>query len=1084
MGGIGDALAGIGRANQQIVGTVTGTNPSLMVPNLVSTIATASMQALTVTMGQGLGGALTSMLGASGIGEALANSWLAQAKLAVHNGLKEFNKEQTKAWDKVDQAAFDISKQLGMSSKAAENLRNNMIDLTNAGVKFGAVYGKTLDQVIKMQGDFSTAVGRQISLTNSQLEDLAALGKVVGDETAVKMTAGLEKFGLSVNESSKIMADMYNESLKKGISLQAYSKNVVDNLHLAQQYAFKDGVQGLKSMAELSAKVSLDMKEAFKLADKVNTVEGAVNTAAQLQVLGGPFANFADPMALLHGSLKDVPKLFENLTSLVSKFGTFDENKKEFQVNDFDKIRLKQAAQAMGVDYGELIKSANRQAQISAVEEQLKGLTNIPKEYHELIKNTAQFENGIAGIRGADGSFTRLAQLNPADITMLAENSKSDSENIRDIAKMMRGALEIEAGVELQKENEHAAMYSKRAEQIKNIRDNLGQSTSYLQELVKLETSAKAWQTTVMPMFAMFQSLLRPIGSLFMMGRMMRFEKGGLIQTHSAGGPITNGTPGVEHPLVTAQNGEYVINAASYAKHASLVEAINKDKIGNLKISTHSDGGVIDDTSLLDSSASWMKESGVLDYTMRSLPSIMTLSMINSFRSRGGRAGLGAMMMGMDPMTMMMMGGGGMNGGGKQAQRQMMRQIYSNLNAINGNNISSQPMKVEFTPSAEMKAQMNRVESQRQKVVDYQTRKGVSNRQTKVKSANNLLNKYEAELARMSVREQAAFEQRQMQQTQRNPSAHWEQKKQNILNKRARRANVGKIAGTAAMGLAGGIMGGMQAWNQAEMEYEMDGTAIMDTGKAQGGKIGAAAGAAITTGLLSCIPFVGPVVGPLLGPAIGGAIGQAIGESVGAIDPEESLEYYNEMYQNMSGKAKDIFVQIDPTKFNKDELKALSLASFDGNITENEISKELAEKLQQTNNGNLIKKYHTGSNGPLSPSLADSQGEIKAKLTPYETVLNPIEAAHYEYYKQGILKNSYYEGGKVQHGGNVTHNHNYTGSITLTSGNSNVAFDVAAYKRENPIGFQQLTRDIMEQMAKDNEQGKNYRDNPQNRYNR
>ena len=503
--------------------------------------------------------------------------------------LKNVGDVAAKSWEKADQAAYNYGKRLGATAAQVRGLRDDIIKLNDASAKFGINYGKTLDEVIKLQSDFASVVGRSIRLTNDQLKDIAALSAVVGDDMAVKFTAQLENFGLSTTQAGQMMTQMFNKSVKQGISLEVYAKNVTEHLNKAQQYTFKRGVEGLAAMAEKAAKMKMDMEQAFRLAEKASTVESAVDVSAQLQVLGGEFTQFADPLALLHDSLLDVEGLNDRLAGLVSRMGYFDKNTGQIQIAAQDKIRLKTAANAMGVDYNALIESATHQAKRNEIEAQMSGLGNIPEQYKELLMNTAQFQNGVAGIRGADGTFKKLASLNGNDLKMLAENSKSDSDNIRDIARMLRGMTDMREGMEKEKENERATMYAEQAETIKGIYKDLGESKEALQQLVKLELRTAVMDNLVIPTWDLTKKGYGFVRDLIGKG-VGKKEHGGLIKTHSEGDVITNGDIGKEYLLNSAQYGEFIVNKKSTAQHLGLLKAINADKTGSLKIKQNEEG--------------------------------------------------------------------------------------------------------------------------------------------------------------------------------------------------------------------------------------------------------------------------------------------------------------------------------------------------------------------------------------------------------------------------------------------------------------------------------------------------------------
>ena len=382
---------------------------------------------------------------------------------------------------------------------------------------------------------------------------------------------------------------MYNKSVKQGLSLEKYAQSVTDSLHLAQQYTFKNGVSGLTSMAEKAAKMKLDISEAVKLAEKVSSVEGAVDVASQLQVLGGAFTNFADPMGLLYDSLNNMEGMQDRLSELVGQFGSFNRNTGEIEIATFDKLRLKQAASAMGVDYGKLIESATHQAKRGEIEAQMAGLTNIPEEYKEILMNTATFKNGVAGAVGTDGKFTELSKLDGDDLKAIADYSKSDSENIRDIAQMMRGMTDIREGQAKAEEDARTGYFRTQAELVKEGYQKIGENTRVLQQLVQIQFANSLKEAIISPMASVGKQALGKALELVLSKK----ANGGIIKTHSEGDVITNGTPGKEYVLNSAQYGEFIVNKQSTQHHLGLLKAINADKNGSLKINKHDFGGAI-----------------------------------------------------------------------------------------------------------------------------------------------------------------------------------------------------------------------------------------------------------------------------------------------------------------------------------------------------------------------------------------------------------------------------------------------------------------------------------------------------------
>lgn len=734
----------------------------------------------------------------------------AQFNLAIFDSFKSFGEQIGKSWNAVDQAAFDFAKQAGLAKEQAEGLRKRILDLSNAGAEFGRKYGKTLDQVLKLQSDFDIAIGRTVRFTNEQFKDISALSAVVGDEMAVKFSAQLDDFGMSTSAAGEMMTQMYNGSIKKGITLQAYSKNVTENLHLAQQYTFKDGVKGLMSMAENAAKTKMDMQQIVSLGNKLaeGGVEGAVNMAADLQVLGGSFAEFADPLALLHDGLLDMEGLSDKLTGLVGKMGRFNKETGKVDIGAFQQMQLREAAKTMGVDYGKLIESATHQAKRKEIENQMAGLGNIPEEYKEFIKNTAQFQNGKAGITDKNGNFKDLASLSASDIAEMAKYAQSDSENIRDIAEMLRGALDVQKGMEAEMENARATEYADQAEKYKGIYEKISQSREALLELVKYQRIAASMQI-FSSMSNTISGLFSPIFSFF------KKANGGIVKTHSEGDIITNGTPGKEYILNSAQHGEFIVNKESTKHHLALLRAINNDKTGNLRIKQYEDGGLLNTLTTGNGIGASMPIMG----GMGIMGNMYQLQMINSIQGKYQHYVDGIQ--------------------GRFSKTQGLIDARNNeLNNVIAN----------------AKKEQQRLLNERRNTV--MTKRGQL--QNKIDFRNT-----EKEIAKARM----ALE---------SNTKHQETLNSTIAKTKAQQAKIAKI-GRVGMRVGGSAMAGVGAFMSAKAQYEATGEAIMNKQKAQAGSIGAGIGAAAGAALGSFAGPIGMMIGGAIGQMAGQAIGEAVG---------------------------------------------------------------------------------------------------------------------------------------------------------------------------------------------------------------
>ena len=388
-------------------------------------------------------------------------------------------------WGKIDQAASKFAKTIGTGAVGMERLRKGAIQAVQKG-RFGAKYNVSADELIGLQETYSNTIGRNIQISASDQENMAAMFRVMG-EGGGDFAAKLENFGLSYTDAANKAGKMFKEAGKYGISFDKYSKNVANNIKLAQNYTFKNGIKGLESMAKKATAMKLDMQQVASFADKVSTVEGAINTGAQLQVLGGSFAQFSDPMGMMNEALTDMEGLQDRFEKMIGGLGNFDAQKGEIAISAFDKQRIKVAAEAMGMSYDQVMETAMAKGRQKFIGDQIanKGYT---EDEQELLKNIATVQNGKATVSYVDSSGKKqevnLAEksLSKTELEMIKQQTQSESDDIKDIATTLRGWDDVMQGTKKQYENTKAAIIERRGWGVKakNIVEHVGESNRLL----------------------------------------------------------------------------------------------------------------------------------------------------------------------------------------------------------------------------------------------------------------------------------------------------------------------------------------------------------------------------------------------------------------------------------------------------------------------------------------------------------------------------------------------------------------------------------------------------------------------------
>lgn len=363
----------------------------------------------------------------------------------VNIGEKQL-KEVQDTWGVADHAAHQYGRTIGLNSKRIAELRKETVSWMSDN-DISKKYNIGVDEMFKVMGEYNKSLGRAVSLSHTSLESMSALRNVMGEASAIKFTANLDKFGIDVKAAAEIQENIINSARTKGLVLENLSENVLSNMDLVQQYTFEDGVEGFTRMAEKATAIKWDMKQTAAFAEKVNNVEGAIKTGAQLSVLGGPFAQFSNPMGMLYESLNDMEGLQDRMFAMFSKLGSWDSEKGMLDISVFNKQRIKAAASAMGLDYSQVLTNVQAQARRNKVLEDIEYL-NFDNNTRELIANTAQLDSGGSSYityKGEDIKVSDIDKRNDKDkiLEFLKTQASSQAEDIKTIAQNTLSANEM-----------------------------------------------------------------------------------------------------------------------------------------------------------------------------------------------------------------------------------------------------------------------------------------------------------------------------------------------------------------------------------------------------------------------------------------------------------------------------------------------------------------------------------------------------------------------------------------------------------------------------------------------------------------
>lgn len=215
---------------------------------------------------------------------------------------------------------------------------------------------------------------------------------------------------------------------------------------------------------------------------------------------------------------------------MFSNLGEFENG--QVKISGANRLRVNAAAEAMGISKDEMFNMINRQAVRSRVEAQAKGVSALEgdEELKELVLNTATLNKEGQAVVNVNGQQKTLDEMTSADKKYLQDLQKTESEDIKDIAQILRGYTDVQEGFTKEVENKKAQAFQNIGKATKMIYDRLGQSN------VALEIIKDAFLAQVIA------GAIGSIGSGFGgIGRSLPFGRGGA----GAGGVGGGGAGGV-----------------------------------------------------------------------------------------------------------------------------------------------------------------------------------------------------------------------------------------------------------------------------------------------------------------------------------------------------------------------------------------------------------------------------------------------------------------------------------------------------------------------------------------------------------
>lgn len=370
-----------------------------------------------------------------------SSGWFDKGKLAKStfqgtiNLVKKYGKEAIDKWREIDRHVYTTGRQMGMTTSQMRGLQKNILE--NYGEMANRL-GMTFEEIFKFQESYTQSVGRSVILTNKQVESFAGLSKIMGETAVNDMAKNMDDFGASSQTAIDYLTLGMARAANQGLNIKTTSENFAKNIKMASRFTFSKGVDGISKMTLLSQRLKFNMESIGGAIDKFSTIEGAITSSANLQVLGGAYAaNYSNPLQAMGEALLDAEGFTNRIVDTVSKTAFFDKDTGMVKMSPIDMAKMREASKIYGIDYNELWNMASQQAKMRDIDKYVSG-KGFTEEQKTFLANTAQYD-----AKTGAWTVTKMnedgKQSKPINISNISSEELTEIQQQNDVEKSIQG---------------------------------------------------------------------------------------------------------------------------------------------------------------------------------------------------------------------------------------------------------------------------------------------------------------------------------------------------------------------------------------------------------------------------------------------------------------------------------------------------------------------------------------------------------------------------------------------------------------------------------------------------------------------
>lgn len=341
-------------------------------------------------------------------------------------------------WMQVQDKTFKVARQMGLSREQAEAMTKAQLQMTK---ELAFEYGVTQEQLLKFQETYTQQTGKAVQLTKGEIESMTVMSKLGSDEQAAQWAVEMSKYGKGIEETAGEFVLIQDKAKALGLNASKATETIAKNLHLANSYTFKNGSAGIADMALKAQSLRIDMEKMMGTVDQFQTIQGSIESSANLQMLGGGFAaQFSNPMGAMYDALNDPEALMDKVAKAVAGYATFDKKSGEAKISNIGMQYLKAAADALHVDRETLSQMAKSQVIGKEVEGAMgANAASMDEQHMAQIKNLAhrnaqgQWVITDYNEKGQENGEISVDKITPKDLDRISQVQPEEKDMFKDV---------------------------------------------------------------------------------------------------------------------------------------------------------------------------------------------------------------------------------------------------------------------------------------------------------------------------------------------------------------------------------------------------------------------------------------------------------------------------------------------------------------------------------------------------------------------------------------------------------------------------------------------------------------------------